>query len=209
MPARPTMKAPVGKSGPLMCYISFSTSASGSSIIATIASTTSGRRCGGMFGRHPDRDPGGAVDEQVREPRRQRQRLPARLVVVRAEVDGVRVDVAQHLRGDARQPSFGVAHGGRRVVVDRAEVALPVDERVAQRERLRHAHERVVDRRVAVWMVVAHHVADDLRALHVRPPRAEPAVPHRPQHPPVHGLEAVADIGQRAARRSPTSRSRG
>ena len=43
------MYPPVGKSGPLTCFMSFSTSVSGSSIIPTIASTTSASRCGGMF----------------------------------------------------------------------------------------------------------------------------------------------------------------
>ena len=41
--------------------------------------------------RHPDGDAGAAVDEQVREPGRQDERLALRLVVVRAEVDGVGV----------------------------------------------------------------------------------------------------------------------
>ncbi len=45
--------------------------------------------------RHPDGDAGGAVDEEVREAGRQHGRLAPRLVVVRLEVDGVRVDVAQ------------------------------------------------------------------------------------------------------------------
>ena len=44
---------------------------------------------------------------------------------------------------------------GGRVAVDVAEVALAVDERVAQRERLRHADERVVDRLVAVRVEAA------------------------------------------------------
>jgi hypothetical protein len=58
--------------------------------------------------RHADRDPGRPVDEQVREPRRQHVGLLPRLVVVRPEVDGVRVDVTEHLRGDARKPDLGV-----------------------------------------------------------------------------------------------------
>ena len=49
IPLRPTMKPPVGKSGPLMCRESRSTSMSGSSIIAVIPSITSLRLCGGMF----------------------------------------------------------------------------------------------------------------------------------------------------------------
>ncbi len=48
-PERPTMIAPVGKSGPLTCAIRSSAFAVGLSISWTTASTTSGRRCGGMF----------------------------------------------------------------------------------------------------------------------------------------------------------------
>ena len=130
---------------------------------STIASIVSPRWCGGMFVAMPTAMPGGAVDEQVREARRQDERLALRLVVVRAEVDRVGVELAQHLLGELREARLGVAHRGRRIVVDRAEVALAVDERVAQRERLGEAHERVVDRRVAVRVMVAHHVADDVR----------------------------------------------
>ena len=43
------MIAPVGKSGPFTYLESFSTSAAGSSINATSASTISLRLCGGMF----------------------------------------------------------------------------------------------------------------------------------------------------------------
>ena len=64
----------------------------------------------------------------------------------------------------AHEARFGVAVRRRRIAVDRAEVPLAVDERIAQREILHHAHERVVDRRVAVRVVLAEHVADDRRA---------------------------------------------
>ncbi len=49
MPDRPTMIAPVGKSGPFTCFIRSSTFASGLSISVTTASITSPRLCGGMF----------------------------------------------------------------------------------------------------------------------------------------------------------------
>ena len=149
--------------------------------------------------RHADRDARGAVDEQVREACRQHERFLARAVVVRREVDRVHVEVAQHLGGDPGQAGLGVAHGGSRVVVDRAEVALAVDELVAHREVLGHAHERVVDRRVAVRVIVAHHLADDLRALGVGAGGAEAELVHRVEHAAVHRLQAVAHVGQRAA----------
>ena len=79
--------------------------------------------------RHPDCDSCRPVDEQVWKARGKDLRLAARFVVVRAEMDRVGVDIAEHLRGKLREPALRVPLGGRRVVVDRAEVALPVDER--------------------------------------------------------------------------------
>ncbi len=68
----------------------------------------------------------------------------------------------EQVLGDARQAGLGVAHGGRVIAVDVAEVALAVDQRIAHGEILGETHERVVDRLVAVRMVLADHVADDL-----------------------------------------------
>ncbi len=150
-------------------------------------------------GRHPDRDPGRAVDQQVGKARRQHQRLLLGLVVVRSPLDGVGVDVAQQLGREAGQARLGVPHRGGWIVVDRAEVALAVDEHVAQREGLRHPCQRVVDRRVAVRVVLAHHLADDEGGLAVGPVRLQGEVVHRVEHAPVHRLEAVAHVGQRPA----------
>ncbi len=148
-------------------------------------------------GRHADRDAGAAVDQQVGDPRGQDRGLLRAAVVVRDEVDGVLVDVPQHLHGQRVEPRLGVSHGGRRVVARRAEVAVAVDQRIAQRPRLGHADQRVVDRGVAVRVELAHHVADDPRALHVAPVGPVAAVVHRVEDLAVHRLEAVADVGQR------------
>ena len=97
-----------------------------------------------------------------------------------------------------REAAFGVAHRRRVVAVERPEVARSVDERVAQRERLRHAHERLVERGVAVRVVVAHHVADDLRALAVLGVGRQVLLPHRVEDAALHRLEPVAHVRQRA-----------
>ena len=77
------------------------------------------------------------------------------------------------------------------------EVALPVDERVAHRERLRETNQRVVDRDVAVRVVRAHHVADHARALEARPIRLQAGLVHRVEHAAVHRLQPVADVRKR------------
>ena len=148
--------------------------------------------------RHPDRDPRRPVHHEVREPRREHLRLDEPVVEVGGEVDGVLVDVRQHLHRDRHEPRFGVAVRGRRVPVHRPEVPLPVDERIAQREVLHHAHERIVHARVAVRVEPPKHVPHHRRRLLVRPPGHEPEIVHRVQHPPVHRLEPVAHVGERA-----------
>ena len=115
--------------------------------------------------RHADRDARRPVDDEVRNGGRQDLRLLEPVVEVRREVDGVLVDVGQHLHRDAGEPRFGVPVGRRRIAIDAAEVSLSVDQRIAQREVLHHAHERVVHALVAVRVILAEHVADDGRGL--------------------------------------------
>ena len=151
-----------------------------------------------MFVAMPDGDARAAVDEQVRQPCRQDRRLLLGAVVVVLEVDGLLVDVVEHLGGDRREAGLRVAHRGRAVAVDAAEVALAVDERVAHREVLGEAHEGVVDRTVAVRVVLAHHLADDRGALPERARARQAHLAHRVEDPAVDRLEAVADVRQGA-----------
>ena len=98
----------------------------------------------------------------------------------------------------AREPALGVAHRGGAVAVERAEVARAVDQRIAQREGLRHAHQRFVERGVAVRVEAAHDVADDLRALPVLDVGGQVLLPHRVEDAALDRLQAVAHVGQRA-----------
>ncbi len=147
-------------------------------------------------GGHADGDAGRTVDEQVGEPARQDARLLEPVVEVGREVDGVLVDVREQLDRHLGEPRLGVAIGSGAVPVDRAEVALPIDERIAQREVLHHAHERVVHAAVAVRVVLAEHVTHHRRGLLVRATRQQTELVHRVQHAAMHGLEAIAHVRQ-------------
>ncbi len=148
-------------------------------------------------GRHADRDALRAVGEQVREGARQHDRLALRAVVGRTEIDRVLVDAVDEEARHLGQPRLGVAHRRRVIAVDVAEVALPVDERIALREILREPHQRVVDRDVAVRMEFADGVADDARALLEAGAGIEAELAHRVHQPAVHGLQPVARVRQR------------
>ena len=149
-------------------------------------------------GRHPDRDARRAVDEEIRQPRRQHRRLHLLAVVVRDEIDRFLVDVGEHLGRDLLQPALRVAVRRRTVAVDGSEVALAVDQRVAQREFLHHPDQCLVGRGIPVRMVLAEHIADDARAFHVRPVPDRVRLVHREEHAAMHRFQPVTDVGQRA-----------
>ena len=203
MPRWPMISAPVGKSGPL---ISRMTASSISSRVASGCASTHSAAGGDLaqvvrrdLGRHADRDAGEPLTRRFGKRLGQDVGLEGLAVVVGAEVDGLLVDVAHHLHRERRHPALGVPRRGGRVVAGAAEVALPLDERVAQAPVLDEAHEGVVDRGVAVRVVLAHDLADDAAALVEAAVGAVAAVVHRVDDPAVHRLEAVAHVGQRAA----------
>ncbi len=150
-------------------------------------------------GGHADRDAGAAVDHEVGDRRREDDGLELPAVVVGLEVDGVLVDRGRHRHRCRRHPALGVAHGRRGVVAaGRPEVAVPVDHGQPQRPGLGHADQGVVDRAVTVGVQPAHHLADDAGALDVPAVGEEPHLVHRVQDPALHGLEAVAGVGEGA-----------
>ena len=203
MPCEPTIRPEVGKSGPLtrshhrfqrgflVGLVIVQAPVHGVGELAQVVR----RHVGG----HADRDAARTVGQQVGEPARQNRRFLHATVVVRDEIDCLLVDFTQHLHRQRREPGLGVPHGRRRVVARRAEVALPVDERIAQRPRLGHAHQGVVDRRVAVRVVVAHRLGNGACGFRVAAVGPEARVVHRVEHAAVHRLEAVADLRQCAA----------
>ncbi len=193
------MTPPVGKSGPGTNSTSFSIVALGCLMRCRSAVHSSSALCGGMLVAMPDGNAGGAVGQQVGEVGGQDDRLGVLAVEGRAEIDGLLVDALQQGGGRGRQPRLGVAVGGGVIAVDVAEVALAVDQRIALGKVLGEAHERVVDGLVAVRMELADDVADHARAFLIGALGVELQLAHGVQDAPVHRLEAVAHVGQRAA----------
>ena len=100
-------------------------------------------------------------------------------------------------RATSVRARLGVAHGGCVIAVDGAEIALPLDQRVALRELLRQPHQRLVHRGVAVGVILADHVTDDAGALLEPGGGVEAELLHGVQQPAMHRLQPVAHIGQR------------
>ena len=98
----------------------------------------------------------------------------------------------------SRTADFGVAHGGRRIAVDRTEIALSIDQRQPHGKILRQPHQRVIHCLVAMRVIFADDIADDARGFAVRLVPVVAAFMHGIENAPVYGFEAVPHIGQRA-----------
>ena len=103
------------------------------------------------------------------------------------------VDALHHGHRGVGRAALGVPHrGGRVVAAERAEVAVPVDERQPHRPWLSQPDQGIVDRAVAVRVQAAHDVAHDAGALDVAAVRAQPHLVHLVEDAPLYRLEAVA-----------------
>src|SRR5260221_7096423 len=145
---------------------------------------------------HADGDAAGAIDEQVGNARREHEGFFAGLIEVGNEVDGLFFEVSENVFADFRETGFCVPHGRRGIAVHGAKISLAVDERVAHVEVLREADERRVNDRFAVRVIVAGGVAADFGAFAVAAIGGQAEVVHGHKDAPLHGLEAVAHVGE-------------
>ena len=150
-------------------------------------------------GGHSHCNPRRSVDQKIGHPGGQHRRYLLGAVVVVDKVDCFLVQVCEQGMGNFGHANFGVTHGGGRVAVYRAKIALSVYEGVPQREVLRHSHDRVVHRRVAVRVVLTDHIADHARRFFIGLVPVVIQFVHREQHSAMHRFQAVADIRQGAA----------
>ena len=142
----------------------------------------------GDIGGHAYSDALAAVNQQVGEACGQHHGLGERLVVVGLPVDGILLQVAEQLHGGLCQTALGVTHSCGTVAVDVAKVAVAVDKRRAHGEPLRQTNHGLIDREVAVGVVLTDNFADRPGRLLVRAVGVDAALVHGVQDAAVHRL---------------------
>ncbi len=93
---------------------------------------------------HTYRDTRSSVHEQIGKPAGKDHRLLNGFVVVGNKIHSAFVDIPEHFHGQPGQPRLGVTHGGGRIIVHAAEIAVPVHQRITVGEVLGHADHGVV-----------------------------------------------------------------
>ncbi len=151
----------------------------------------------GNVGRVADRDAAGPVDQQIRDSRGKHERFLQGFVVVGTEIHRLFVDIGEQLFGQLRHARFGVPHGGGGIAVHRPVVPLAVHQRIAHVEVLRHTDQGVVDRRVAMGMVVTHDLTDDFGRLAIGAIMGQAHFIHAEENTAMDRLEPVAHVRKR------------
>ena len=145
--------------------------------------------------RHAHRNTRGAVDEQLRESGRQHVRLHELVIVVGDEVHRVLVQTRHQVQRGGRHARLRVTSGSR-AIIQGTEVTVAIDQGDPQIKGLSEAHQGLVNRGIAVRVELTHDLADDALGLHVTLVGAQPHLIHLEQDAALHGLEAVARVGQ-------------
>ena len=148
------------------------------------------------IGGHANRNPAGAIGQQVWKGGGHHLGLFEGAIIIGAEIDRVFRQTFHQGLGNRGQARLGITGGGRVIAVDIAEIALPVDQRIALVEILGKAGHGIVNRGVAVGVIIAHDIARDLGRFAEPPRRRQPQFAHREENSAVHRLQPVARIRQ-------------
>ena len=152
-----------------------------------------GRDAGG----HADGNAGTTVQQKEGQLCRQNRGFLLRPIEIRRKINGVITDLLeQRLVGDRSKPRFGVSHGCRRIVVDGSEVSVAIQQWMSAREGLNQPHQGVVNRLIAMGVVLTEDIPDNASALPVRPVWGQPQFLHGIENPSLNRFQAIAGIGQ-------------
>ena len=144
---------------------------------------------------HTDTDTGGSVDKKLGEFGRKHRGFHIGFVKGRNHIHSIFLDILQHLFGDTLQTALGVTARSRRVAVSSTEVTLRFDQPLTQTEILPQTHQCIVDRRIAVRVVITHNFTDHFCTLHGLVTFGDAHAVHGIQNTPVHRFQAVTHIG--------------
>ena len=78
------------------------------------------------IGRHANGDTGRAIQQQVGQARWENRGFLKRAIEIVDEINGVHVDICQHLFCHASQAGLGITHRCRGIPIDRAKVTLAI-----------------------------------------------------------------------------------
>ena len=146
--------------------------------------------------RHAHRDAGGTICQKLRKGSWQHDRLLLGPIVIIFEINRVLGQAFHHRNGGVGQPRLRITLGRGVIAVDITEVSLTIHQRITHRKILRQPRQSIINRLVAVGVIVTHHLTDNLGAFTVTARRVQLQAAHGVHDPPMHRFHAVTRIRQ-------------
>lgn len=100
----------------------------------------------GNIRRHTDSDTHDAIEQKIREARREDTGLLLRSIIVICPINRFFIDILEHEFTEFCHLYFGISHRSSIIPIHRSEISLTIDERITHRKILCHTHHRFVDR---------------------------------------------------------------
>ena len=139
-----------------------------------------------------------AVDKQIRQNCGQNDGLFQSAIKIVPPLHRLLINVPEHLVAYFCKPYLGITHCSRRITVNRAEIALPVDKRITQRKWLCHSHHCIINSHIPVRMIFTEHLSNSPCRFAMRLVKFETHVVQRIEYAAVNRLQPIPYIRKSA-----------
>ena len=139
-------------------------------------------------GCHSNRNPGGPIDEQVGNTRRQDNWLAFAAIVVVFVINRIFVDVTKHFGSDFFHSCFGITHRCSTITVDRAKVSVTIDQGITVTKILGHTDHRFVNTGVSMRVKFPHDIPHQSSGFFIRATWHHIEFAHAIQNTALHGF---------------------
>ena len=151
------------------------------------------------IGSHTHGNTVSTIDQKIRNLRRHDTRFNERIIEVVGHVYGILLQVVHNVLTHLAESALRVTHGSRRVTVNRAEVTLSVDQRIAHIPVLSHANKGTIDRRVTMRVILTEHLTYYAGTLLIRFVTGIADTQHTVKNTTMNRFETVSDIRKRTS----------
>src|SRR5437868_10643616 len=147
-------------------------------------------------GGHTYRDTTAAVHQQLWNSCRQHRWFTQTVIEVELKIDRVFFDVFHHGFRELLHTDLRITHCSWWIPTLATKISLAIYKAIAHIPCLGHTNDRVINRRISMRMVSAHHITHNTGRFFIRLVTVIAHFIHTKQAAPVNRLQTIAYIGQ-------------
>ena len=147
---------------------------------------------------HAHRNPARPVGQKIGEGCGQNLGFRQGAIVIWAEINGVFVQPFKQRLGHRGHARLSISACRGVIAINISKISLTIDQWIAQVKILGQTRHCVINRGIAMWVVIPHHIARDFRRFTEAPVRGQTQLAHCKQDAAMNGFQAITRIRQGA-----------